>query len=138
MIRALILCLALFPGPATADPPGTSTVLGPPLTASQFASYASGKTLTYASGGVVWGTEHYLPFRQVLWAFTDQPCEFGHWFAQDDAICFVYDGNPKPNCWLFHHGTRGLIARFLGGSNTLSEVGQTAEPMTCPDPKIGA
>ena len=136
---ALTLALTMLPGPALADPPTAALRLdlGTPLTAAQFDAYATGKTLLYAQGGVVWGSEQYLPGQQVLWAFTDQPCEYGQWYAEKGAICFVYEGKPEANCWYFYRGPSGLIARFLGGSSLLSEVGQTPEPMNCPGPQVG-
>ena len=136
-MRPYLLALALLPLPALADPP--QATLGTPLTAAEFDGYATGKTLLYADGGAVWGQEQYLPDHKVLWAFTGQPCEYGTWHDDNGAICFVYEGNPDQNCWLFYHGSQGLIAQFLGGdgSNLLSEVGQTSEPMNCPGPQVG-
>ena len=136
-MRSFLLALALMTLPALADPP--QATFGTPLTAAEFDSYASGKTLLYASGGAVWGQEEYLTGRRVLWAFTGQPCEYGTWYDQGGAICFVYEGNPDPNCWKFYHGAQGLIAQFLGsnGSDLLSEVGQSTAPMDCPGPQVG-
>ncbi len=143
-MRPFLLALALIPLPALADPPqampGTpQAMLGTPLTASEFDTYATGKTLLYAEGGAAWGQEQYLPDRRVLWAFTGQPCEYGIWYPDKGAICFVYEGKPDPNCWQFYHGTQGLVAQFLSGdgSGLLSEVGQTTAPMNCPGPQVG-
>ena len=139
MMRRLCLTLALLPGPLLADPPRPTLDLdlGPPLTEAEFDAYATGKTLSYAQGGSVWGVEQYLPGHQVLWAFTDQPCEYGQWYEDHGAICFVYEGKTHANCWYFFHGATGLVARFLGGSGLLSEVGQSPEPMNCPGPQVG-
>ena len=139
-MRPICLALALLPTSLLADPPHFSPnlTLGTPLSAAEFDAYATGKTLHYAKGGVVWGSEQYLPGHQVLWAYTDQPCEFGQWYENDRAICFVYEGKEVPNCWYFYLGATGLIARFAGGSGSLSEVDQTPEPMNCPGPQIGA
>ncbi len=136
-MRPFLLALALLPLPVLADPPPAT--LGTPLTATEFDNYATGKTLLYAEGGAVWGQEQYLPDHRVLWAFSGQPCEYGSWHEDNGAICFVYDGKPDPNCWLFYRGTQGLIAQFLGSdsANLLSEVGQTSEPMNCPGPQVG-
>ena len=135
-MRHFVVAFALLALPALADPPTAN--FGTPLSAGEFDGYATGKTLTYASGGTVWGSEQYLPGHRVLWAFTGQPCESGQWFAQNDAICFVYENNPGPNCWHFYHGPAGLIAAFIGqGGNVLSEVGQSAVPMQCPGPDVG-
>lgn len=155
LIALALTCLPLAaPMVALADTPpeGTSpalplapppTDLGAPLTAAQFEAYATGKTLTYAQDGKVWGQEEYLPNRQVVWAFTGEPCEYGTWTeekAYDDTpmMCFVYDDNPDHNCWQFYLGKAGLVALFVGGGNTaFSEVDQTSAPMQCPGPKIG-
>lgn len=139
-MRRIFLLLALLPNTLFADPPGLvpQLDLGIPMNGAEFEAYATGKTLYYAQGGTIWGAEQYLPGRQVLWAFTDQPCEYGQWYEDHGAICFVYEGKPDPNCWLFYQGAGGLIARFTGGSGLLSEVEQTQEPMKCPGPLIGA
>lgn len=136
-MRPFLFALALLPLPALADPP--QATLGAPLTAAEFDAYATGKTLLYASGGAVWGQEQYLPDHKVLWAFTGEPCEYGTWYDQGGEICFEYEGKTDPNCWLFYRGSAGLIAQFLGngGSDLLSEVGQTDTPMNCPGPQVG-
>lgn len=157
MKHALIaLALLALPLPVLADPPAAvppsaappaaalpPSDLGAPLSAAQFEAYATGKTLTYAQDGTVWGQEQYLPGRGVVWEFTGEPCEYGTWTeekAYDDTpmMCFVYDDNPDTNCWQFYLGKTGLVALFVGGGNTaFSEVGQTQEPMQCPGPKVG-
>ncbi len=135
-----LLPVTLLPASLHADPPGLAPdhSLGTPLSAAEFDAYATGKTLYYAQGGAIWGSEQYLPGHQVLWAFTDEPCEFGQWYAHGDAICFVYEGKTDANCWHFYHGAAGLIARFVGGSGRLSEVAKSSQPMNCPGPKVGA
>ena len=139
-MKHLALILALLPLPAFADDPAPP---GPPMTAAEFEAYALGKTLTYGVAGVVWGQEEYLPGHQVIWAFTDQPCEYGHWQEMNGTdnqpmICFTYEDNPQANCWKFFKGEKGLDALFIGdGSTELSEVAQTDQPMNCPGPKVG-
>ena len=61
----LALIAALLPLPAFAQTP---------MTAAEFDAYATGKTLTYARDGAVWGAEQYLPDRKVVWAFTAEEC----------------------------------------------------------------
>lgn len=140
-MRYLAALLTVLPLCAWADPPTAN--LGPPMTAAEFEAYAVGKTLTYGADGTVWGQEEYLPGRQVVWAFTDQPCEYGTWQEVDapdwgPMICFVYEDKPDQNCWQFFHGGAGLIARYVGGGDTsLSEVAQSDQPMNCPGPKVG-
>ena len=136
-MHRLLLALAFIPVAALADPPAAGP--GTPLTASEFESYAAGKTLTYAQDGQVWGTEQYLPGRHVLWAFTDQPCQAGVWHAENQAICFEYETEPGQSCWLFYRSPAGLVAQFQGGDATpnLSETAQTTAPMQCPGPRVG-
>ena len=136
-MRALLLALTLIPLPALADPPPAN--LGTPLSATEFESYATGKTLTYAEDGQVWGTEQYLPGRQVLWAYTGQPCLSGAWHVENQAICFAYEDGTGQSCWLFYRGPSGLVAQFQGNDATpnLSETAQTTTPMECPCPKVG-
>jgi hypothetical protein len=110
-----------------------------PLSAQDFEAYATGKTLSYAQDGVVWGSEQYLPGRKVIWAFTEDDCQYGQWFEDRGNICFVYDGDPQPQCWRFFREATGLRAIFMGadGGTALSEVGQSSEPLSCPGPDLG-
>lgn len=129
-MRALILALSLLPLAALAETA--------PMTGAEFEAYATGKTLTYAERGEVFGTEEYLPGRRVRWAFTGEQCRIGHWYEQDQAICFVYEDLTEPQCWEFRHGPSGMTARFLGESGTeLSEVAQSDTPLACAGPDIG-
>lgn len=130
--------------PAEAQPlpaPGAGPERGSPLTGAEFEAYSTGKTLTYAQGGVVWGTEQYLPGRKVRWAFTDDECKEGYWFEQaDNQICFVYEADGILQCWQFYRAAGGgLLARFVNDpeGTLLSEVAQTDQPLACMGPKVG-
>ena len=35
-------------------------------------------------------------------------------------------------------GPQGLLAQFIGGGTLLSEIANSAEPLNCPGPLIGA
>jgi hypothetical protein len=140
LIAAILTALTLGPVPLYADPPRSAlpgATLGPALSAAEFDAYSTGKTLFYAQEGAIWGAEHYMPNHQVMWAFAGNACEYGQWYEDQGAICFVYEGNPDPNCWYFYRGARGLIAEFLGGTGHLSEVGQSNEPLDCAGPQVG-
>lgn len=119
--------------------PLTAGAADAPMTAAEFEAYATGKTLSYAQGGTVWGSEQYLPGRKVVWAFTEDDCQYGHWYAEAGNICFVYDNDPEPQCWRFFREETGLRALFLDGDGgtLLSEVGQSGEPLNCPGPDLG-
>ena len=48
-----------------------------PLDGAEFEAFATGKTLSYAVGGIVYGAEQYLPGRRVIWAFrASRPVNF--------------------------------------------------------------
>lgn len=109
-----------------------------PMTGAEFERYTTGKTLTFAVGGVPYGVEQYLPGRRVVWAFLGEACRDGSWFDAGPQICFVYDDEPgRLHCWEFHRTDDGLVARIDGGSE-LVEVDQSDQPMFCPGPDVGA
>lgn len=135
MRPALFALFALLALPVAAQ----ETDLGLPMTAAEFDAYVTGRTLTYADNGTVYGTEEYRKDQKVIWAFTEAECREGYWFQQGEQICFVYEDPNDPQCWLFFKGPRGLQAQFmgLGESTPLSEVEQSAGPMSCAGPDLG-
>lgn len=114
-------------------------VANAPLTGAEFDAYATGKTLSYAQDGFVWGSEQYLPGRKVIWAFTEDDCQYGHWYEDQGNICFLYDNDPAAQCWKFFREATGLRAIFMGadGGTSLSEVAQSTTPLNCPGPDVG-
>lgn len=124
--------------PLRADPP--QQLPGTPMTPTEFATYAVGRTLSYAADGTIWGQEQYLPDHQVRWAFTGEDCKFGQWYPEGNAVCFVYEGDETPKCWNFYAGPAGLIAELIGseGLSPLAEVGQSSQPLECQGPEVGA
>nr|WP_050525872.1 hypothetical protein [Pseudorhodobacter aquimaris] len=110
-----------------------------PLTGAEFDAYATGKTLTYAVGGEVYGIEQYLPNRRVRWAFVDDTCRIGHWYEDAESICFVYEHDATPQCWMFYLQGGALTARFMSDppSTELKELSQTDAPLACSGPDIG-
>lgn len=111
-----------------------------PITAAEFEAYVTGKTLTYASSGEVWGAEQYRAGRSVTWAFTGQPCQNGTWYDNgNNEICFVYNAEEGPQCWHFFKDSAGLRAQFVGDpeGTPLSEVAQSNAPLICPGPDVG-
>lgn len=118
----------------------TTPALGQtPMTAEEFEAFATGKTLDYLSDGQVFGREVYLPGRQVRWAFTAEECKLGHWFPQDQQICFLYDGDPQPKCWLIWPEGDGLAAAYATDTPDIPprQVRETDEPLSCPGPDVG-
>jgi len=110
-----------------------------PMSPAEFEAYATGRTLTYAEGGVIYGIEEYLPNRRVRWAFVNDECREGYWYEQDNDVCFVYENNPVPQCWSFSRGDNGLIARFLNADDgrEIYEAQQSDEPLRCLGPDVG-
>jgi len=129
-MKRLILAAALVAAPAWSQTA---------MTASEFESYVSGKTLFYAADGTRYGVEEYLPDRRVRWSFLDGQCKEGLWYEEAGNICFVYDDNPTPQCWSFFRGASGLSAQFETGDTgtVLYEIEATGEEMLCLGPKIG-
>lgn len=130
---ALILGFAALPGATCAAQAET------PMTAAEFEAYATGKTLSFAQGSEVWGSEQYLADRKVIWAFTEDDCQYGQWFADGEDICFAYENDPTPQCWRFYMESGGLRAEFVDDpeNTTLSEVTQSTEPLQCSGPDVG-
>lgn len=138
MHRAATLILAATLAlPALAQE--VTPVADAPMTGAEFDAYATGKTLSYAQDGVVWGSEQYLPGRKVVWAFTEDDCQYGQWFEEKGNICFLYDNDPDAQCWKFFREASGLRAIFMGadGGTSLSEVAQSTTPLNCPGPDVG-
>ncbi|MBN2906865.1 MAG: hypothetical protein JXJ18_09180 [Rhodobacteraceae bacterium] len=111
-----------------------------PMTAAQFESYATGKTLFYAMRGQTYGAEQYLPGRQVIWTFLDGECAEGMWYEAGGQICFSYDHDPgDPQCWSFYRAPTGLMARFENDpeQTELIEVNQSPDPLICTGPEVG-
>ncbi len=115
------------------------------MTGPEFEAYVTGRTLTFAENGIVYGIEEYLRDRRVRWAFVGDECQEGYWYdAQIDGgpmICFVYEHAPDDHqCWTFFRSSRGLKARFMNdpAARELYEVQQSGEPMMCLGPRVGS
>lgn len=128
-MRLTVLALCLLAQAAVAETP---------MTGEEFDAYATGKTVTFAFEGEVYGVEQYLPNRRVRWAFIDDTCRIGYWYTDGPEICFVYEDDGEPQCWIFSLDTGRLTARFTGESGTLlTELSQSEEPLQCTGPDVG-
>ncbi|SLN26775.1 hypothetical protein PSA7680_01181 [Pseudoruegeria aquimaris] len=127
MRRSAILALAVHQ--AIALPATAETALPP----AAFDGYTSGKTLTYALNGQVYGAEQYLPGRKVRWAFLNGECLDGEWYPAGDLVCFTYENAPEPQCWAFYSLGGRLMARFMNDpeATTLYELEQSPAPLAC-------
>ena len=112
---------------------------GTGLSATEFDDYVAGKTLSWALADQPWGTEEYLPNRQVQWAAGPGECQIGTWFEAAGQICFDYQDRTDTSCWIFRKTANGLTAELQGPSGplTLTESGQIAEGLPCPGPEVG-
>lgn len=113
-----------------------------PMTAEEFETYVTGRTLTFGSQGQAYGIEEFRPGRRTTWAFIGEDCQEGRWFDRGEQICFVYDTDPtQEHCWIFWQGEAGLNARFMGEdgaeSTELYEVQRSSRPLICPGPEVG-
>lgn len=121
--------------------PLNAEVPGRMLDGAEFEALTTGRTLTYGVGGMVYGTEQYLPDRRVIWAFAGDDCRKGTWFEADDHICFVYDDAPERlHCWQFFDTGAGLLATSQGDppGSGLVEVNRAQEPLECPGLWLGS
>lgn len=111
-----------------------------PMTADEFETYVTGRTLTFGLEGMPYGIEEFRPGRRTTWAFIGDECREGRWFDRDEQICFVYDDRPDvEHCWIFWREDSGLRARFMNGesSTELYEVQRATRPLICPGPEVG-
>ena len=131
MLRTGCLALAFVPLAAFAEAP---------MSGAEFEAYVTGRTLTYADQGEIYGIEEYLSGRRVRWAYLADECRDGYWYDAGGEICFVYDDNPNPQCWVFRKEVTGrLSARFMGADDgrELYEARQSSEPLLCRGPEVG-
>lgn len=129
-MRALfaLCCLA---GPALAEPP--------PLTAEEFDALTLGRTMTWSEFGSVYGVEYYLPNRQVRWTAVGDDCKTGHWYPEGQAICFLYEDDPAPDCWKITVSGPDLLAHYTTSAPDTAPVvvTETTEALACFGPKVG-
>lgn len=109
------------------------------MTLEEFETYVEGKTLYYARTGQAYGAEQYLPGRHVIWSFLDNDCQRGYYYADQGAICFVYEVERSPQCWEFRRDGGGISATYLDpdGGSELVEINNSPEPLFCPGPEVG-
>lgn len=109
------------------------------MSAAEFESYTTGKTLYYGRSGAPYGAEIYMENRQVKWSFLDGECTDGHWYPQGEQICFLYEGRPDPQCWIFYLESGRLVAEFVDDDSRpeLYEARDIGEEMLCLGPRIG-
>ena len=128
MPALLLICLAALPARAE-----------DPMTAAEFDAYVTGKTLTYSQYGSVFGTEEYLENRRVRWAFEGDLCIYGTWYQRGDQICFAYENDSTPACWLYFLEDGRIRGRYMGegGGWEILESSRDGGPLPCAGPDVG-
>lgn len=129
-MRLALVLLACLPAVAGAETP---------LSADQFETHVTGKTITYRQLDFIFGVEEYLADRKVRWSVSPGQCQYGSWYPEGDDICFVYEYDPNPACWTFWLRDGALVALSATGlsGEELHEVGASPEPLPCPGPDVG-
>jgi hypothetical protein len=110
-----------------------------PITAQAFETHVTGNTLTYQQFGAIFGIEEYLEGRKVRWSVAPNECQYGSWYPDGDAICFVYEYDPTPSCWTFWMRDGALVALSTTAAPgaELHEVSRDQTPLPCPGPDVG-
>lgn len=110
-----------------------------PMTGPEFEANTTGETITYDYGNGLFGTEEYLPGRKVRWAFEGDLCIYGEWYEQGDQICFAYENDPTPACWLYFLDGGQIRGRYMGegGGWEILESSRAGGPLPCAGPDVG-
>lgn len=129
MIRAGLI-LSLLPLAASAQQP---------LTAEAFEARVLGKTLYFLLDDGEFGAEQYLPNRRVRWQFPDGTCEEGRWYPEGNALCFLYETDIHPHCWVVHDRAGELVAYLADQpeDGPIRADRMDEKPLDCPGPDLG-
>jgi hypothetical protein len=129
LLPALLL---LLPGlPAAADEV---------LDGTAFRELAEGWTLHFELDGRLFGSEQYLPGDRTIWRPGTEGCERGVWWEQSGAICFAYEGQPAPQCWIMTRRNGDIFARTvedIDGTGEIRMSGRDRAPLACQGPAVG-
>jgi hypothetical protein len=125
MSRLALAILSLLAIPAAAETP---------LGAEAFEALTTGRTVLYSDAQ----QEQFLPGRRVILRLPDdQACLHGRWYAAGEAICFLYEGDPGPHCWLIDETAAGI--RFRGPAGDVAYVARMTQiPLVCAQDYIGS
>jgi hypothetical protein len=109
------------------------------MTPEEFDAWSLGKTLDYSVAGQVYGSEAYFPDRRVRDADTGGPCIDGSWYADGNAVCFVYPAHDGTHCWHYWRDGSAVLAKPVGAApdDPAQQVTEAASPLACPGPEVG-
>lgn len=109
------------------------------MSAEEFETFTTGRTMNFAVSGEHYGIEEYLPGRRVRWSFLDGRCKRGNWWEEAGAICFAYEDTPEVQCWIMRARGDGMTATFVADppDPTRYEAWETDEPIYCMGPDVG-
>ena len=133
-MRARLLTAALLVAGA---PTFSETIVG----ADEFQQLSEGKTQYFTRDGVEFGAEQFYKNRTSTWQYEDGTCTVGQWYPVGDAICFVYEEQPVPQCWHVVRRDGNIYARLRGtAAGDVSELLMSHvdnKPVPCPAPDLG-
>lgn len=113
------------------------TLVGP----EEFQTLSEGKTLYFTRDGVNFGAEQFYKNRTSTWQYEDGTCIVGQWYPDADALCFVYDQQPIPQCWYMVRRDGSIYARLrelaTGDPSELLLSHTDTNPVPCPAPDLG-
>jgi hypothetical protein len=109
------------------------------MSPEEFDTWSTGKTLAYSVDGVIYGSEAYFPDRKVRDADTGGPCLDGSWYADGDAVCFVYPARDGTHCWRYWREGEAVFAKSVAADppDTPQRVTVADAPLACPGPDVG-
>jgi hypothetical protein len=111
------------------------------VTAGEFEEMTSGRTYHFERGGTPFGSEQYFADKRVIWAFERGHCQRGIWFENAAGqICFVYEDDPEPQCWLFLEMPGGAFHARVVGADPIDDLITSSvdeESLDCPLPDLG-
>jgi len=137
MIRILAILFALVPALAAAQ----DDLIDPDV----FGAEAIGKTYWFSEQGNHYGAEQYFPDQTTIWQGRNGECKKGRWWAEGEAMCFAYEDDPTPDCWVMWEGDGGRIMieslRPLEGPEdsalVLELIRRTPLPISCTGTLLG-
>lgn len=129
-MRPCLAALVLVATPSLADGP---------MSPDEFDIWSTGKTLAYSVDGQIYGAEAYFPDRRVRDADTGGPCVEGRWYADGDAVCFVYPVFDGVHCWTYWRDGDAVLAKPVNApaGDPAQQVTEAEAPLSCPGPEVG-